>query len=62
MTKQDAIKHFGGVPQLADALGIQRQAIYQWEEIPKLRQFEIERITSGALKVSPGGDGQTHVA
>lgn len=51
MTKKQAIIHFGGIPQLADALGIQRQAVYQWDEIPRLRQYELERITNGALRV-----------
>ena len=53
MTKQQAIDHFQGIPQLADALGIHRQAIYQWESIPLLRQYQIERLTDGALKAGP---------
>lgn len=32
MTKQEAIKMFGGVPALAHALGVTRHAIYQWPD------------------------------
>ncbi|HEJ1325755.1 TPA: Cro/CI family transcriptional regulator [Pseudomonas aeruginosa] len=54
MTKSDAIKHFGSKSKLAAALGISYAAVQQWdEEIPMLRQYEIERITKGALKVQP---------
>lgn len=58
MTKEQAVAHFGGVPRLAEALGIQRQAIYQWDEIPELRQLQIERLTDGALQAdsSPVSD------
>ncbi|MEI0926444.1 Cro/CI family transcriptional regulator, partial [Pseudomonas aeruginosa] len=49
MTKTEAISHFGGKSKLAAALGISYAAVQQWgEEIPKLRQYEIERITKGA--------------
>ena len=39
------MRYFGGVPQLADKLGIKRQAIYQWDgKIPPLRAHEIEKL------------------
>lgn len=50
MTKQDAIKHFGGVRELASALGVSPPAIYQWEEVPPIRQVQLQRITKGKLK------------
>ena len=51
MKKQDAIRFYGSVQKLAQALGIERQAIYQWkDEVPRLRAFELERITGGRLK------------
>lgn len=53
MTKEEAIKHFGGAPALAEALGVFRQAVYQWDEIPAGRQFQIELLTGGALKADP---------
>lgn len=58
MTKQEAIDHFGGkknggVSNLADALGITVQAIYDWPEdtVPMLRQYELHALTKGRLKV-----------
>ncbi len=51
MKKADAIAYFGTSSELAKRLGIAKQAISQWgEDVPKLRAFEIERITNGALK------------
>ncbi len=58
MTKQEAIDHFGGakdggVRRLADALGISVQADYDWPEdaIPVGRQYQLQVITKGRLKV-----------
>ena len=46
------VGHFGGTPKLAKALGIQRQAIYQWDrKIPELRALQIERLTDGRFSV-----------
>lgn len=53
MTKDEAITHFGGVVALADALGINRQAIYQWDEVPDKQQLRLEKMTNGALKANP---------
>lgn len=51
MNKSDAVKHFGGVVRLAEALGIQSQAVSQWgEKIPMRRAYEIEKLTGGQLK------------
>jgi hypothetical protein len=51
MTTQDAIKHFGSLKKLADALGIWPQAVYKWGERPPLsKQYELEVKTSGALR------------
>ena len=50
MTTKDAIEYFGSRKKLADALGIWPHPIYRWKDTPpKLRQFEIERLTSGEL-------------
>lgn len=52
MTKQEAIKFFGGVKKLADALGVWPQAVYAWpENLPRSRQFEIQVKSKGELKV-----------
>jgi len=51
MKTQQAIEHFGGIKQLADALGIWPHNISRWGEYPPMgRQFEIEVKTDGALK------------
>ena len=51
MKKSTAIEYFGNSVKLAKALDINPSAVYQWAEIiPRLRAFEIERITNGALK------------
>lgn len=45
MTKQEAIEWAGGsASQLAERLGITRQAISQWDDeaIPKLREMQIK--------------------
>lgn len=50
---KQAVEFFGGVPGLAKALGIERQAIYQWDgRIPKLRAFQIESVTGGKLRAT----------
>ncbi|WP_339885626.1 Cro/CI family transcriptional regulator [Vreelandella maris] len=55
MKTEDAIKHFGGKKiELARALKISPSAVTMWgEEIPLLRQYQLERITDGALKADP---------
>ncbi|MEG3753119.1 Cro/CI family transcriptional regulator [Psychromonas arctica] len=51
MKKAVAIKFFGSGANLAKALKINSSAVYQWPEvIPRLRAFEIERLTKGKLK------------
>lgn len=55
MKTEDAIKHFGGKKiELAKALKISPSAVTMWgDEIPLLRQYQLERITDGALKADP---------
>lgn len=54
MTKSQAIKHFGSTSALAKALGTTYEAIRQWgDEVPDLRQYQIEVISLGALKADP---------
>jgi transcriptional repressor of cell division inhibition gene dicB len=53
MLKADVIKYFGSVGAVAQALQIKSAAVSQWPDtIPKLRAYEIERITNGQLKVA----------
>ncbi|WP_085614961.1 MULTISPECIES: Cro/CI family transcriptional regulator [unclassified Pseudomonas] len=50
MTKSQAIKYFGSISALAKALGVTYEAVRQWGDVPELRQYQIERLTKGALK------------
>lgn len=50
MKTEEAINFFGGKKQLADALGVWPQVIYQWGEYPPLaRQYELQVKTDNAL-------------
>jgi len=54
MKKIDVIAHFGSKAKVASALGLTKSAVTQWSEtIPKLRAYEIEKLTKGKLKVEP---------
>lgn len=54
MDLNDLKNHYGSIPNAARALGLVRQAVYQWKDgIPALRQIQIERMTIGALKADP---------
>jgi hypothetical protein len=53
MQKQEAIQYFGNANRLAKALGISRQAVYAWDEIPELHQYRLHRLTEGKLPLSP---------
>jgi DNA-binding transcriptional regulator YdaS (Cro superfamily) len=43
--KQRVIAIAGGVPRLAERLGVKRQAIYQWPYIPADRVGQVGSIT-----------------
>lgn len=49
MTKTAAVGMFGDVASLASALGITRQAIYQWPE--ELPQDQVDRINGAAMRL-----------
>lgn len=40
-----AIERSGGLVKLAASLGITKQAVSQWDEVPPLRVLEVERIS-----------------
>lgn len=51
MNTSQAVTHFGSKKKLAVALGISPSAVTLWADaIPTLRQFQIQMMTSGALK------------
>ena len=54
MKKQTVIDYYGGVAAAAKALKISDVAIYKWTDpIPKVRAYELERLTKGKLKFDP---------
>ena len=54
MKTAEAIRTFGGVKKLADALGIWPHPIYRWgEDVPELRAYQIREIL--AKQTSEGG-------
>mgnify|MGYP003456782076 FL=1 len=57
MTKTEAINHFGSQVAAAKALGIAQPSVSLWpEQLPELRQLQIENLTDGALKAGPECD------
>jgi hypothetical protein len=57
MNRSECIAYFGSLNRLAKALEITTSAVRQWgEQIPRARQYEIERITFGALRADPATD------
>jgi len=52
VTKADVLAHYKTGKAVAEALGLSESAVSQWpESIPRLRAFELERITGGVLRV-----------
>jgi len=50
----DAIRFYGSVAKLADALNITPQAVYDWGDlVPRGRAFELQVLTRGELKAEP---------
>lgn len=49
MTKTQAIRIFGSVPELAAAIGITRHAVYQWPDT--LPQSTADRVVGAALRM-----------
>jgi hypothetical protein len=48
---EEAVRWYGGVKRLADALGVWPQVVYKWGDRPPMaRQYEIEVKTKGELK------------
>lgn len=57
MTTEDAIRHFGGRRELAEALGIWVTATYSWGRYPPLgRQYQLQVLTDSKLKVEPNAN------
>ncbi|MCI1025618.1 Cro/CI family transcriptional regulator [Pseudomonas alloputida] len=53
MKTKQAADFFGSKKKLAAALGISPSAVTMWgEDVPELRQYQIERLTKGKVKRS----------
>lgn len=55
MKPKELIEYYGKQQAAAKALGVTQQAVARWcssGEIPLLRQYHVERVTSGKLKAS----------
>jgi DNA-binding transcriptional regulator YdaS (Cro superfamily) len=53
MRTRDVIEHFGSQAAVAHALGIKPPSVAGWgEEVPPLRQIQIERVTKGKLRAA----------
>jgi hypothetical protein len=52
MLTSDAVKHFKGKAKLANALQISPAAVSQWGDfVPLLRQFQLNILSGGSLKI-----------
>lgn len=55
MKPLEVIEYFGSQDKAAKALSISQPALSKWVksgEVPKLRQYQIEKVTNGKLKTS----------
>lgn len=54
MKAKDVIDYFGSQTATAKALGVSIPSVWAWvrnKEVPELRQYQIEKVTNGKLKV-----------
>lgn len=50
MLKSEAIKHFGSVRELAEVVGLTRQAVYMWpDEVPEQHKYKLHYLSGGKL-------------
>lgn len=49
---EKAIKLFGSVYRLSQLLNVSMAALYQWQRVPPLRAYEIEKLSKGKIKAS----------
>ncbi len=53
MKPKQVVEYFGTQENTAKALGVTQQSVAAWVKlgkVPKLRQYQIEKITKGKLK------------
>ncbi len=52
MTMKEVLEHFKTQAKVAEALGISQASVSQWgDNVPRLRQFELQLLTKGKLKI-----------
>ena len=55
MKTKDVLSYFGSYNAIAEALQIDQSAARHWgEDVPSLRQFQIQVLTNGALIADTG--------
>lgn len=63
MLTSDAVKHFKGKAKLANALQISPAAVSQWGDfVPLLRQFQLNILSGGSLKIRQTKEPREHAA
>ena len=52
MFTKDAVTYFKGKSRIAEVLGISPAAVSQWGDcVPQLRQYQLQSLSGGVLKV-----------
>ena len=63
MLTKYAVRYFKGKSKVASVLGISPAAVSQWgEHVPRLRQYQLQSLSGGVLKVSPLALGTARAA
>lgn len=55
MNVNQVVEHFGGIADVARALGISYQAVQQWVdkgEVPEGRQWQLQAMTNSELRAN----------
>ena len=61
MNKSHAINYFGNKVKLAKAVGVSPASITRWgEKVPKLRAYQLQVITNGALQADDSSEQNTN--
>lgn len=63
MSKQEAISYFGSAANIARLLKISRGAVSLWpDRLPMLRQYQLAKLSGGALRVDDDATAPEQVA
>ncbi len=62
MRKDDLIRHFGTGVAVAEALGVTKSAVSQWDDIiPEGMAYKAQVVTGGMLRVNPADYPKPHL-